>query len=165
MIEHIGKAILIIGGKSWDELKNYGHNVLKIYDALSVTTKLSICDQFSKPEPKYMVRDDRFSPALDWMRLFTGKETIETSGLESVNNKLRNELTKYTFARDEEGNITRMLLNIKTRYPGESISKFSESDLDFLDRFCSYLYHHLTAIYHREFKEKIDSEEYKTRHF
>ncbi len=160
MIEHCGKALLIIQGKSWDELRRLNHNVLDIYNALSSDTKIAICDRFSKPEQEYIVNGDRFSsPLIGLQRIYVKGTQIETTDYETKNNEIIGKLTQFTHARDNSGNITRILMNIKTRYPGESISKFTESDFEFLDKFTSYLYHILDIHFSKDFKEKIDSSE------
>ena len=121
LFEQSGKAIMVFNGLTWSDCKKLGHNILDIYSVF----------------PKN-VKDEILHELINLHEISDEKEFFDT-------------LTKYTYTRDVDGNITKLLANIKTRYPGESLSPIEKKSLKTICR----ISFQLCDIYERYMPEDI----------
>lgn len=110
LFEQTGKGILIANGYSWDECKTFGHNVLKIYQQMNEVDKSKLIDTISE---NYEIENEEQFLAY---------------------------LSSFTQVRDLDGNLTRLLANISTRYPGENYSQYSTKDIKFIAQISTELF-------------------------
>lgn len=110
LFEQTGKGILIANGHDWDECKTFGHNILNIYNHLTENDRIRLISIIG-----------------------------ETYAIENEEQFLTY-LSKFTQVRDLDGNMTRLLANISTRYPGENYSQYSIKDIKFIAQVSSGLF-------------------------
>ena len=129
LFEQTGKGIFVSNGLSWDECKTFGHNIFKIYQALPQEYKEQLLSCVSE---NFNISND---------------------------NEMMLYLSKFIYVNDIDGNITRMLANISTRYPGENFSKYSNEDIKFISKISSSLFYLYQANMPKQFKELYSYED------
>ena len=129
LFEQTGKGIFVSNGLSWDECKTFGHNILKIYQALPQEYKEQLLSCVSE---NFNISND---------------------------NEMMLCLSKFTYVNDVNGNITKMLANISTRYPGENFSKYSKEEIKFISKISSKLFYLYQAHMPNQFKELYSYED------
>lgn len=123
LFEQAGKGLLIASGYSWDDCKKLGHNALDIYKRMNSDDKKSLIDIINK---NYGIKNEE-----DFI----------------------NKISDFTYIKDANGNPTRLLANISTRYPGETHSKYKRENIKFITQISSELF----KIYESKMPKEYES--------
>ncbi len=111
--EHYSKAILIKNGYQWDDMKNVGHNLLRAYE-------LFIDDDKDIIKNTVFFKD---SPLIDYSA-YKSNSTVKLL----ISDDLRTPKSESVSFEERLSSLSseRILPNIKSRYPGQTLVDYDE---------------------------------------